>query len=84
MPYTIRNDRPSVLHIPDASIRLAPAGTATVPALTPQLQGLLARQAISLVPHAPAPAPATTKTPAGKKGGRTAAAAVKEPADDAR
>lgn len=86
MPYRIGNRRPSVLLIPDAGVRLEPDGMATVPALTQQIQGLLAIGAVALAPTAPAPAApsAPANVPVTKKGGRTASAAVKEPTDDAR
>ena len=85
MPYKLGNRRPSVLHIPDAGLRLEPGGTTTVPTLTPQLQGLLAMQAVEIVTDEPVskPAPAPARVPMVRKGSKTAPAVVKEPADDA-
>ena len=42
MSYTIRNIRPSVLHIPDAALRLESGQAAVVTTLSPQMGELVA------------------------------------------
>ena len=49
MPYTIRNARPSVLHIPDAGVRLEAGQTTVVTALTPQMGSLLTARVLEVV-----------------------------------
>jgi len=86
MSYTIRNIRPTVLHIPDADLRLESGQVAVVATLSPQMGELVALQAIEVVasdlprivpdvvtalPEAPPP-PADPPVP--KRGGRAAAA----------
>jgi len=70
MPYIVRNQRPSPLHIPDAGLRLEPGETVTVTALSPQLAqmsalGIVAitSTALAPVPLAVAPAPLPPATP---------------------
>ena len=60
MAYTIRNVRPSVLHIVDADLRLESGQTAVVPALTPQMQSLLTLRALEVVTHDGPSAPIIT------------------------
>lgn len=57
MRYTIQNTRPSVLHIPDAALRLAPGEIRGVETLTPQMGVLLASQALTVVVSEAAPSP---------------------------
>ncbi len=49
MSYTIRNIRPSVLHIPDAAMRLESGQAVVVAMLTPQMGPLVEAQAIEVV-----------------------------------
>jgi hypothetical protein len=46
MNFTIRNIRPSVLHIPDSGLRLDSGETAVVEMLSPQMEVLVANQAL--------------------------------------
>jgi hypothetical protein len=46
MSFTIRNIRPSVLHIPDSGLRLDSGETAIVEMLSPQMEVLVANQAL--------------------------------------
>jgi hypothetical protein len=46
MSFTIRNIRPSVLHIPDSGLRLDSGETAVVEMLSPQMEVLVANQAL--------------------------------------
>jgi hypothetical protein len=46
MSLTIRNIRPSVLHIPDSGLRLDSGETAIVEMLSPQMEVLVANQAL--------------------------------------
>jgi len=93
MRYTIRNLRPSVLHIPDAALRLTPGQTTVVGNLTSQMGALVAAQALEVVvadpiPPAP-PVPTVPIQPTGEeKRGRKPSAAptlpvTMEPAHDA-
>jgi len=88
MSYTIRNIRPSVLHIPDAGQRLDSGQIAIVETLSPQMLSLLEERALEVVAHDPAPpAPpvAVPSKPAAeeKKSGKAATKAT-EAGDDAR
>lgn len=94
MSYTIRNIRPSVLHIPDAGVRLEPGQTAAVETLSPQMAELLESQTLVAVSSDPTPpqAPSTVDTPVAsiapvvpeKKPGKTGGTAAKpETRDDA-
>ena len=49
MSYIIRNIRPSVVHIPDAGLRLDSGETAIVETLTPQMDELLADRALEVI-----------------------------------
>jgi hypothetical protein len=94
MHYTIRNSRPSVLHIPDAALRLEPGQTVGVTALSPQMEMLVGAGALEVVvsqatpPTAPEPLPAAKPAREGKRGGRTSTAptlpVVTETDDDAQ
>lgn len=63
MSYVIRNIRPSVIYLPDAGLRLDSGETTVVETLSPQMQELLANQALEAIssepdpPVAPMPAP---------------------------
>lgn len=57
MPYSVRNQRPSPLHIPDAGLRLEPGETVTVAALSPQLIQLSALGLVAITAPSPPPAP---------------------------
>lgn len=49
MSYIIRNIRPSVVHIPDAGLRLDSGETAIVDTLTPQMDELLADRSLEVI-----------------------------------
>jgi hypothetical protein len=58
MSYVIRNIRPSVIYLPDAGLRLDSGQTTVVETLSPQMQELLANQALEAIssdPDPPAP-----------------------------
>ena len=86
MSYTIRNIRPSVLHIPDADLRLDSGQAVVVAMLTPQMGALVDAQAIEVVtsdlptltPAVAAPLldvpPPPSDAPAPKRGGKTTSA----------
>ena len=63
MSYVIRNIRPSIIYLPDAGLRLDSGQTTVVETLSPQMQELLANQALEAIssdpdsPAAPVPAP---------------------------
>jgi hypothetical protein len=61
MRTMIRSLRPSVVHIPDAGLRLEPGQTRAVEVLTPQIEALLAAGALQVVPVAVAPRPAAVE-----------------------
>lgn len=89
MSYTIRNIRPSVLHIPDAGLRLDSGQTAVVVSLTPQMETLVterALEAFSRDPTPPAPAVTVQNKPATeeKKSGKTDATSKPEAGNDPR
>ena len=66
MSYVIRNIRPSVLHIPDADVRLDSGETAIVESLSPLMEELLANRALEAIssdPDPPVATPAVEATP---------------------
>lgn len=85
MAYTIRNVRPSVLHIVDADLRLESGQTAVVPALTPQMQSLLTLRALEVVTHdgpsAPMIAPPAPEVPPPASDVATSPSAEQQPAE---
>lgn len=89
MSYTIRNIRPSVLHIPDAGLRLDSGQTAVVASLTPQMEMLVSERALeafSSDPTPPAPVVTAPSKPSTeeKKPGKTGTTSKPETGDDAR
>jgi hypothetical protein len=87
--YTIRNIRPSVLHIPDSGLRLDSGQTASVETLSPQMLALLEARALEAISHDPAPptppiAAPQKPAPDEKKSGKTGSASKTEAHDDAR
>ena len=59
MPYIVRNQRPSSLHIPDAGLRLDPGEMVTVAALSPQLVQLSALGFVAITGYVTIPPPVT-------------------------
>lgn len=59
MSYVIRNIRPSIIHIPDADLRLDSGQTAIVNELSPQMQELLVNRALEAISSDPDPPAAT-------------------------
>lgn len=59
MSYVLRNIRPSVIHIPDAGLRLDSGQTAIVDTLSPQMDALLANRALEAISSDPNPPVAT-------------------------
>jgi len=55
MSYVIRNIRPSILHLPDAGLRLDSGQTAVVETLSPQMEELLANRALEAISSDPDP-----------------------------
>lgn len=95
MGYVIRNIHPSVIHIPDADMRLDSGQTAIVEALSPQMEALLAQRALEAISDDPYPpvvpahtdeTPVTPDIPAspGKKGRKSSAPTEPESSDDAQ
>ncbi|MHB9129966.1 MAG: hypothetical protein ACYDBB_02615 [Armatimonadota bacterium] len=89
MRYTIRNIRPSVLHVPDAGLRLDSGQTAVVETLSPQMLSLLEARALEAISHDPAPpTPALVApqkpVPDEKKSGKAGSAPKTEAHDDTR
>ncbi len=79
MHYTIRNSRLSVLHIPDAAVRLEPGQTIGVDTLSPQMEVLVGVGALEVVasdPISPAAPPTAISKPGreGKRGGKPSTA----------
>jgi len=60
MSYVIRNIRPSVIHIPDAGLRLESGQTAIIETLSPQMEELLAQRALEAISSDPDPPVAST------------------------
>jgi len=59
MSYVIRNIRPSIIHIPDAGLRLDSGETVVVETLSLQMQELLANRALEAISSDPDPPVAT-------------------------
>ena len=63
MSYVIRNIRPSVIYLPDAGLRLDSGETTVVETLSPQMQELLANQALEAISSEPDPPAAPVLAP---------------------
>ena len=89
MSFTIRNVRPSVLHIPDSGLRLDSGQTASVETLSPQMLALLEERALEAISHDPAPSTPPVvapqkPAPEEKKSGKASSTPKAEAQDDAR
>lgn len=59
MSYVLRNIHPSVIHIPDAGLRLDSGQTAVVESISPQMEELLVNRALEAISTDPDPPAAT-------------------------